>query len=169
MFNVWLRNRFPVEHVTAVEPVPRNLASLRENLALVLPASSYTVVAEAAGVADGPVSFGSGHAFTTGRVREDGGPSATTVQGRDTFGLVDGVDLLKLDIEGGEWPILQDPRFGALSVPVVVLEHHPEGAPGDPARSAEQLLANAGYEVERTLDQGDGTGIVWGVKTAGGA
>ncbi len=169
LFCVWLARRFALDHVVAVEPVGRNLAALHKNLALTLPAGSYTVVAGAAGVADGPVSFGGGDAFTTGRVRRGPTPGAITVAGLDTFALLDGIDLLKLDIEGGEWPILQDPRFAELTVPVVMLEHHPAGAPGDAAAAADRLLGAAGYEVERTLDEGDGTGIVWGFRRAGAA
>jgi len=169
LFGVWLAGRVPLDHVVAVEPVERNVAVLRENLAVALPCGSYTVVAEAAGVADGPLSFGGGDAFTTGRVAPGAGAGSVIVPGRDTFALLDGIDLVKLDIEGGEWAILQDPRFVEVSAPVVMLEHHPAGAPGDAAVAAERLLAAAGYEVERTLDEGDGTGIVWGVRRAAGA
>lgn len=165
LFAVWLWRRFAVGHVVAVEPVERNVAILRRNLALNLPNGAYTILAEAACVADGPVSFDGGDAFTRGRVRREPA-DGLTVPGRDTFSLTDGIDLLKLDIEGGEWQILEDPRFSELTVPVVMLEHHPEGAPGEAARSAEELLRAAGYAVERTLDVGDGTGIVWGLRGA---
>lgn len=169
LFSVWLGHRFALEHVVAVEPVARNVAALRENLALTLPPRSYTIIAGAAGVADGPVSFSGGDAFTTGSVRSDAPPDATTVRGYDVFGLVEGVDLLKLDIEGGEWPILQDPRFAFLAVPLVMLEHHPQGAPGDAAADAQRLLEAAGYGVERTVESDEGTGIVWGVRTEAAA
>jgi hypothetical protein len=124
-------------------------------------------VEEAACTSTGPVAFGGGEEFTHGRVGHAG--TGLTVTGRDVFEWMAGIDLLKIDIEGGEWPILQDPRFRDLTVPVVMLEHHAHGAPGDPGRAAEELLAAAGYVVERTLDGGDGTGIVWGVKDAAAA
>jgi FkbM family methyltransferase len=164
MFGVWLRGRFPLRHVIAVEPMPRNIPLLRENLSRCLPGDCYTVLQEAACASTGPVAFGGGNEFTHGRV--GGAAGELTVAGRDAFEWTDGIDLLKIDIEGGEWPILQDSRFRDLDVPVVMLEHHPQGAPGDPARAAEELLTAAGYVVERTLDGGDGTGIVWGVKDA---
>ena len=75
------------------------------------------------------------------------------------------VDLLKLDIEGAEWPILADSRFAGLRVPVVMLEHHNEGAPAGatPEESAERALTDAGYDVERTVVEFPGAGVVWGV------
>ena len=39
-------------------------------------------------------------------------------------------DLVKIDIEGGEWPILTDPRFAQLPTPALVIEYHPAGCPG---------------------------------------
>ena len=38
-------------------------------------------------------------------------------------------DLLKIDIEGGEWPLLTDARFGELKVPAIVLEYHAYDSP----------------------------------------
>lgn len=162
LFGVWAQGRFRLDHITAVEPLPRNVALLRHNLALNLPSDGYSVIDAAACTADGPVAFGGGPHFTLGRVLH--GVGELTVRGLNAFALMDGIDLLKLDIEGGEWPILQDRRFASLDVPVVMLEYHPDGAPGDPSRASEELLAAAGYEVERTLEEAGGTGIVWGVK-----
>lgn len=165
LFGIWAQRRLRLGHITAVEPMPRNVALLAHNLSLNRPPGTYSVIDAAACTAEGPVAFGGGSHFTLGRV--ESGAGELTVRGLDAFSLMDDIDLLKLDIEGGEWPILQDPRLKALTVPVVMLEHHPYGAPGDPARSSEELLAAAGYRVERTLEEADGTGIVWGVK--GGA
>jgi FkbM family methyltransferase len=162
MFSVWLASRYPVARVTAVEPLPRNVAALRRNLELALPGVG-TVLSAAVTTSNRELHFG-GEDFTTGRIREDGG---IAVAGRDVFALADGADLVKLDVEGAEWPILTDPRFARLRAPVVMVEHHPHGAPGDAAAAAEELVARAGYEVERTEDGGDGTGVVWGVRPTG--
>jgi hypothetical protein len=77
--------------------------------------------------------------------------------------LLDDVDLLKIDLEGAEWALLADPRLSSISVPVVMLEYHPHGAPSaDPKEAARAALAGVGYETLPMHDAGDGTGVVWG-------
>ncbi|HEY4095213.1 MAG TPA: FkbM family methyltransferase [Baekduia sp.] len=167
MFSIWASRRWPGCRAIAVEPLPRNIALLERNLALALPAGTYEVVPAAATTADGEVTFGGG-AFTNGRVLDGGEPASdsVTVPARDLFALTDGVDVLKLDIEGGEWPILADPRFSAALAPVIMLEHHPMNAPAGatPEVSAETLLERAGYVAERTVTEFAGAGILWGVR-----
>lgn len=164
VFTLWAATRWPGARCVAAEPVPRNVALLRRNLAT-LPAGTTEVVAAAVATADGEVTFGGGD-FTNGRILEGG--DGLTVPSRDVFSLTDGVDLLKLDIEGGEWPILADPRFLEQQAPVVMLEHHPMSAPAgrSPEESAEAALRAAGYEVERTVTEYEGAGILWGVRPA---
>lgn len=164
MFGVWAQRRWPGARVIAVEPLPRNVELLRNNLALGLAPGTFEVVAAAASTAEGEVTFGGGP-FTNGRILDDAS-DGITVAARDTFALAPNIDLLKLDIEGGEWPILADPRFSADLAPVVMLEHHPDGAPAGapPEASAERMLADAGYDVRRTVTEGPGAGILWGVR-----
>ena len=73
---------------------------------------------------------------------------ATTVAMRDAFPLMATADLVKIDIEGGEWPILTDARLGELAARAVALEFHPEGCPaGDARAEAFRLLASAGFSL----------------------
>jgi FkbM family methyltransferase len=162
MFSVWLASTFPVAKIIAVEPLPRNAGQLRANLQAAIPDVRTEVVEAAATTHDGELTFGGGD-FTTGRIG-GGGDGAVTVKARDAFALAEGVDLLKIDIEGAEWDLVADPRFARLTNPVVMFEHHPHGAPGDPATVAANALADAGYVVEHAEEHADGTGVVWGVR-----
>ena len=47
----------------------------------------------------------------------------------DALALLEQADLAKIDIEGGEWAIVGDPRFADSAPPAVVLEYHPELCP----------------------------------------
>ena len=48
----------------------------------------------------------------------------------DVFATLEGhVALLKIDIEGAEWAILEDPRLAALDAEAIVLEWHAMGCP----------------------------------------
>ena len=71
-------------------------------------------------------------------------------------------DFLKIDIEGGEWEILADTRFGELSVPVISMEYHGLHCPGpDPRSHALALLHDAGYRVEPFLERQPGIAEIW--------
>lgn len=165
LWGLWLHGRFPVGRVTAVEPDPENAAKHRHQIALNNLGGSWELMQAAATGTAGTVAFTVGRA-TTGRIGEPEEPGTVDVQGIDVFALLDNVDLLKLDIEGAEWPILSDPRWAALKTPVVMLEYHPYGAPSaDPLRDAIEALAGAGYETLPLHGAPDGTGIVWGWRT----
>jgi len=163
MWSAWLLADWPGAVVTAVEPLPRNAALLRRNVALADPSGRSTVVEAAAGTAESRVVFGGGD-FTNGRILEDG--DGLAVRMIDAFPLMADVDLLNLDIEGGEWPILADPRFADVSAPVVMLEVHPMGAPAeDTLGHARQRLEALGYRTEVPLPPDyPGTGTIWAVR-----
>ena len=164
MWGLWLHGRFPVEHLLALEPDPENVERHRRQIELNALQDNWEVLEAAAVTAEGPVSFTVGMA-TNGRVTTAAAAGAVSVPGRDAFALLDGVDLLKIDIEGGEWAILADPRAAGLSVPVVMLEYHAHGAPSsDPADDARRTLERAGYVTETMTETTEGFGVVWGSK-----
>jgi len=164
LWGLWLHGRFQVQHLTALEPDPENAAKHRNQIELNGLGDSWELVQAAATCADGPVVFTVGRA-TTGRIGEPGEPGAVEVAGIDSFSLLDGIDLLKIDVEGAEWPMLADPRWAELEVPVVMLEYHPHGAPSEnPEADARRALADAGYETWPMHGAPDRTGIVWGLK-----
>lgn len=76
-------------------------------------------------------------------------------------------DLVKIDIEGGEWELLDDDRFADLRVAVVVLEYHPTYGPHDDAyRAVRSALDRAGYELGPPV-VGDGADLVWAWRKSG--
>jgi hypothetical protein len=79
-----------------------------------------------------------------------------------------GADLVKIDVEGAEWPLLADPRFRELAAAWIVLEYHAEGCPtSDPRAAAEETLRAAGFEVVHTQRKpAFGAGLVWGYRRA---
>jgi FkbM family methyltransferase len=164
MWGLWLNERFPVERIVALEPDPRNVARHRRQIEVNGLGSSWEVIHAAAVTAEGTVSFTVGRG-TNGQVTDGPQDGAASVPGHDAFALVDGLDLLKIDIEGGEWAILADPRAVALQVPVVMLEYHAQAAPSDePAADAKSALERAGYTTESAGETRPGFGVVWGYK-----
>jgi FkbM family methyltransferase len=164
LWGLWLCGRFPVGRLIGLEPDPDNVERHNRQIELNGLRGVWEVLEAAAVTADGPVSFTVGMA-TNGRVTDTAVAGAVSVPGRDTFALLEGIDLLKIDIEGGEWAILADPRMAGLSVPVVMLEYHADGAPSaDPAGDARLALERAGYATETTIQTAEGFGVVWGCK-----
>jgi hypothetical protein len=111
------------------------------------------------------VSFTAGR-VTGGRISTDAGTGSLRVRGRDVFRDLVAADLLKMDIEGGEWAILQDVRLGETSLRAVVVEFHPWGCQEpDPEACARRLLSKAGFTVGPADRVGPGLGIVWAWRT----
>ena len=71
-------------------------------------------------------------------------------------------DLVKMDIEGGEWEILRDPRFAASPPRAIVLEYHPHPSAPDPRAAVEGLLRDAGLTEQAPIfHRADGHGMLW--------
>jgi FkbM family methyltransferase len=151
----WL-TQFPEARLIALEPHPGHMAQCRANLAANGMLSRVTLHAAAAGVTPSRITLtdkGSASAVVTA---DANGIQADML---DIFSLLDGcaVDLLKIDIEGGEHAILADPRFPRLRVSRLVMEWH-----GEPASRAWCLarLDESGYETVEIFDQGS-HGMLW--------
>ena len=92
------------------------------------------------------------------------------VRVEDVMPLLADARLAKIDIEGGEWALLQDERL-KRGPAAIVLEFHPAGCPGTRTdEAAERLLAEAGYGVvppPRPFSAGEfppGQGLRWAVR-----
>jgi FkbM family methyltransferase len=154
--------RLPVARMVALEPDPGTAAVLRRTVRANGREGDWTVVEACAAPAEGTVAF---RPERFGLSRMGDGPGSVLVPARDVFTLVDGVDLLKVDIEGAEWALLRDPRFRELSCPVISLEYHPHQRPGsDGAQLARAALLAGGYEVLSGPGSGPEVGVLWGVR-----
>src|SRR5688572_3441670 len=109
--------RFPRAHVVGYEPHPEHFRA----------ALSYHAFAEihcaAAGVRTGMAMLtdaGTASSISTA------GVGTIEVRGVDVFAAFarQRIDLLKMDIEGGEYALLGDDRFGGLDVRNLVMEWH---------------------------------------------
>lgn len=158
-FGAFALGRWPSSTVTALEPDPANADVHARVIALNELQDRWELRRAAAAARNGELRFNAS-ADALSSVSESG---ALVVPAEDVLELVSGADLLKMDVEGGEWEILDDPRLGLDPPAVVVLEHHPEGAPGpDPHAAALERLAAAGLTRSATIfTRDDGYGMVW--------
>ena len=127
----FLAAQYPAAEIVAAEPDPRNAARLRANVAGL---GRVRVVEAAVAPEHGRAAFSlaaEGWASALGDENEDPHIEVDCVTLDE---LLDGeaVDLLKLDIEGGEWPLLEAGALQATSDCIVGEAHfderHDEGA-----------------------------------------
>jgi FkbM family methyltransferase len=169
---------FPDASVLAFEPNPDTAAVLRRTITANGLDEQCEVREAAAGVAPGSAVMEGfsllSHLSRDGEEQEavDQYPFLRAYQRRgaparvpivDVLPELQDADLVKIDIEGGEWPILQDPRFADLRVGALVIEYHPQGNPqADTTAAVRGLLAEAGFRVGEPFDEHDGVGLIWG-------
>lgn len=173
-----LLERFPRAHVVAVEPNPDSAALLRQTIERNGLGDQCEIRQVAAGTEPGTATI-EGFSILSHFVREgaveavdhqpylrrfqkDAPAVPTEVAVVDVFDLLEHADLVKMDIEGAEWPILQDPRFADLPISALVLEYHPQGSPEqDTTALVSRLLQQAGFRLGQFFDEHDGVGLVW--------
>ncbi|HWX96750.1 MAG TPA: FkbM family methyltransferase [Solirubrobacteraceae bacterium] len=172
LFGAFAVTRWPKAQILAYEPDPANADSHERTIAANGLADRWKLVRAAAGSRDGEVRFASGLNVASHIADEDrdSGEATITVPLCDVLPQVASAGLVKMDIEGGEWAILSDPRFATHPPQVVVLEYHPEGCPdGDPRAAADRALKQAGLETAPIWHGEDGYGMVWGWRRLAGA
>lgn len=156
---------FPGASIRAYEPDPHNASILRRTVASNAFDGRFTVVEAAAGVKEGTIDFVSDYHLSRLGVSTDETTFGVRVPLVDVLPSMDEADLVKLDIQGGEWEVLSDPRAARLSTRAMVLEYHPYLAPGpDPHAEAARLLRAAGFEVGEPFEVHAGEGTVWAWK-----
>ncbi len=171
LFGAFAAARWPQAEIVGYEPDPGNAAVHERTIALNGLQSRWRLVRAAAGAAPARASFAAGGAALAHLVAPDERERANAddrerlidVDVHDVLALTADADLLKMDVEGGEWAILDDPRFRRSPPRAVVLEYHPRFCAGpDPRAAAAAALAAAGLRVQSIWHRADGHGMVWG-------
>jgi FkbM family methyltransferase len=161
LFGAWALRRWPRARLVAYEPDPRNAALhgavIRRN-----PAANWALHEAAAATREGRLRFAAG-GYVGSRAASDDDPDAITVREADVLPSVGDADLLKIDAEGAEWALLEDPRFAAAPPRVVALEYHPEQCPEAAAGpAAHRLLRSAGFHTaDVPTSSPPGYGSLW--------
>lgn len=157
LFSAWWLSRHPNARIVAFEPDPDNAAVLEQ--CMHANGDRAEVIRAAAASHAGELRFQAGD-LAASRVVDDGGIAVKAV---DAFPYLEQSDFVKLDIEGGEWELLADPRFAQLPAQALVVEYHPHLCPApDPRAHAEALLTGAGWKLQHMdFDMPPGHGVVW--------
>ncbi|HUB11661.1 MAG TPA: FkbM family methyltransferase [Acetobacteraceae bacterium] len=153
---LWWLTRFPGAEVIALEPHPNHFAQCRVNLSTNGLLPRVELHQAAAGTETRHIMLSDAGSSSSVLAHGTAGIEAEML---DVFDLLGDqcIDLMKLDIEGGEYAILDDARFPALGVKYLVMEWH-----GGPERRDHSLqrFCSLGYEPLVMFDHGS-QGMVW--------
>ena len=164
MFGAFAVARWPQAKIVGYEPDPTNAELHEQTIAASALDGRWQLVRAAAGAEDAVVQFASGLDVGSHLVEGASQAGATTIEVamQDVLAQIADADLVKLDIEGGEWAILLDPRFAKQPPTALVLEYHPDLCPTpDPAVAVEEALAAAGLQTAVIWRAQDGHGMLW--------
>jgi len=161
---VYFARKFPQAEITAWEPHPAHVQQLEANILANSLRDRVTIYPLAAGTQNQTkwlIDQG-----TSSRVVDSYVSNSVKIQVGDWLddARTATIDLLKMDIEGGEYDLLFDQRFEALNIPRIVVEWHcnPDRPHGD--LEVNERLRELGYELHacRTAEVGDmRAGMLW--------
>lgn len=186
LFALFALEQLPDATLTSFEPDPDNAASLRRCVQANALEQRWEVVEAATGtkaargrfisdfhlsqlgadparLADEHESIGRVFPFLRGRDLLES--RTVTVEVVDVFPWLGECDLLKVDIQGGEWELLLDPRFESIGAVALVLELHPDACQGRDARAlVRNRLQAAGFRLEAQRGAHEREWVVWAVR-----
>ena len=112
MFAVFALARWPRSKVISFEPDPQNIVVLKQCIVDNAIADRWASIEAVASTSNGTLAFPSvGGGTSPRRIRRPSrGSKLIEVAAIDIFDWFGQADLMKMDIEGGEWPILMDNR-----------------------------------------------------------
>ncbi len=170
LFGAFAFSRWPVAQVVAFEPHPGNAALVQEAIDANELADRWTLIAACAFTHDTRLPFTLDN-FSDSHVGRSGDPAAADgtvlVAAVDVFERCGDADLVKIDIEGGEWALLADARLEQLPAAAIAIEYHPLMAPGSDTRAlATAALERAGYTVAPVSHDARGNGMLWAWRAA---
>jgi len=145
---VYFARLFPHAKITAIEPNLTNVQMLTRNIELNGLQDIVSVREVAAGTSDGTIFLVDQGAtsFTTA----DADCGGVKVLVADIFKQLAGkrLDVLKIDCEGAEYPIIMDDRFAALQASILLLEWHATEAHPMANREIHDRLCALEWKVE---------------------
>jgi len=160
-FGAYALGLWPQARIEAFEPDPTNAAVLRRVIAMNALEGQWSVRETAASSKTGTIPFIPGR-IALSHEAHAGEPEAVEVAAIDVVPLLASFDLVKMDIEGGEWKILMDPRFADAPPRALVFEYHPAFCPHpDPRRVALDRVDTLGYLHHEVHAGQDGHGTLW--------
>lgn len=157
-------HRFPNARLIAYEPLPAHTEMISRQVELNGWAERTRVVPAAVSGSAGKAYL---HPFESrSHLTAATDPHAVEIRTVDLFSDLAGerVDLLKMDIEGGEYAILGDDRFASLNIPIIAMEWHVTETVPDGYAWCRRCLEDHGYRVTDGAFRHAVAGMLWAWK-----
>jgi FkbM family methyltransferase len=156
-FQVHARSQMPIGQAICFEPEPSNAGVLEHVRDLNV--GGWQIIRACASNTEGTVRFRTGgHNFS--RIESDGD---LEVPALDVFPIVADADLVKMNIEGSEWEILEDPRLAESSAVWIVEYHRMRNPDPDIVSLVRRQFERAGFETHLAMSVED-NGLLWAWK-----
>jgi len=156
-FDVHAREQLPIGSVVCFEPDPDNARVLER--VRVANGANWEIVRACASNQGGQVMFKSGRQNFS-QIASDGDFSVPCV---DVMPYIAEADLIKMNIEGSEWEILEDPRLADTSGAWIVEYHRIRNPERDITDHVQSLFHRAGYTTQVAVCH-QNNGLVWAWK-----
>jgi FkbM family methyltransferase len=157
---LYFLHRYRHCQILAFEPHPGHFAQAERNLSLDSSKDRVQLYAKAAAARTRPMQLSD--QASSSSLAENRTAAKILVEACDLFPLLIGrrIDLLKMDIEGGEYEILGDDRFEKLDVGAIVMEWHARGSGLDDKEWCQERLRDLGYAIEEIFSY-PSHGMLW--------
>jgi FkbM family methyltransferase len=157
---LYFLHRHPLARVIAFEPHPAHAVQVEKNLTLDGSRDRVELHRKAAGAKTRTMMLTDAKSSST--LTTDASKKTMPVEVMDIFPLLEGkhIDVLKMDIEGGEYEIMADDRFAMLDIGTVVMEWHSRGGGAEDRRWCEERLRSLGFTIEEIFTR-SGYGMFW--------
>jgi FkbM family methyltransferase len=151
----WLE-KFPNARVIVFEPHPHHGKQLQENVSLNNWESRVTFHPRAAGAAAGHLQLSDRGASSSAMLKREG-EATFDVDVVDLFPLIRDlkIDILKMDIEGGEYSIMSDERFRDLKVTRLIMEWHQVNSGRDDRAWCLRRLQDCNFRTDEPFTEAD--------------
>ena len=160
---LYFLHQYPSSQVIAFEPHTSHVRQLERNLLLDGNRDRVKLYAKAAGARTRLMRLTDSQ--TSSSLTEDHSLGTLPVEVIDIFPLLSTkhIDVLKMDIEGGEYEILADERFATLDIQVIAMEWHSRGGGIGDKEWCERRLTSLGFAVEEIFTKAD-YGMFWAIR-----
>lgn len=130
LFSIYVNKLFLVNKLILIEPDADNLRMMKSNIALnksILGAANIKVIEDALYQKDGDVCFNNLGRHNMCRISESGNLRVKAISIKNLFNInnLEYVDIMKIDIEGGEWNLLtiENEQYFKV-VHFLIIEYH---------------------------------------------
>jgi len=160
---LYFLHKYPNSHVIAFEPHPGHAAQVLRNLAVDGSSDRVTLHTTAAGAKSRTMRLT--NAKSSSALTNKESPDTLPVEVIDIFPMFSAtrIDILKMDMEGGEYEILADDRFASLDIGSIVMEWHSRGDGAADKRWCEERLAGLGFTIEEIFTERS-HGMFWAMR-----